>query len=235
MIIQVTDNITLVGTSHISKKSVEQITKAVQDIKADTIALELDKQRLQSLLSKKRQKPPLKIIKQVGATGFLFLIIGQFIQEKMAKKVGVEPGVEMRHAYMLAASEQKKLLLIDQPIMLTMRNLKKKFVFKEKIKLFFDILTSPFQKSKLTIDLEDVPPNEVLTTLITELKDRYPGLHEALIKDRDEYMTKALKKYSQKYPEEKIVAVVGAGHTKGMVPMFEELKSNKKDTIKKTK
>ena len=233
MIISVTDKITLVGTSHISKKSTQDITKAVEDADADVVALELDQQRLHSLLSDKQQKVPFKIIKQVGATGFLFLTIGQFIQQKLAKKVGVKPGLEMRHAYLLAAQQKKKLLLIDQPIMVTMNNLRKKFVFKEKVRLFFDILTSPLQKSKLNINLEEVPPDEVLTTIITELKDRYPGLHEALIKDRDVYMTRALTKYSEKFPEEKIVAVVGAGHTKGMVPLFQELKSHKKDTNKK--
>ena len=50
------ENITLIGTSHVSSSSVKEIEELIEKIKPEVVGIELDYQRLQSLLSKKKQK-----------------------------------------------------------------------------------------------------------------------------------------------------------------------------------
>ena len=72
------DNVTLIGTAHVSKESANLVKKTVLEVNPEIVAIELDKQRLHSLLEK--QKHPNKkqnssffdrnLIRQVGMFGF---------------------------------------------------------------------------------------------------------------------------------------------------------------------
>ena len=48
--------------------------------------------------------------------------------------------------------------------------------------------------------------------MISQVKDRYPNVYKVLIEERNNVMIKNLRKLAQKYPEKKILAVMGAGH-----------------------
>src|SRR3989338_5812166 len=86
-------NIHIIGTSHISIESIQEITHYIQEEKPEIIALELDKARLQALFHK--QKPSFQDIPHLGVKGFLLNIIGHYIEKKLGKLVGVSPGDEM--------------------------------------------------------------------------------------------------------------------------------------------
>ena len=45
----------------------------------------------------------------------------------------------------------------------------------------------------------------------------YPSLYKILVDERDIHMAKQLNKISSLYPDKQIVAVVGAGHIKGIL------------------
>ena len=49
-------NIHFVGTSHISKDSIQEVQESISENKPKLIAIELDKPRLYSLISKKKRK-----------------------------------------------------------------------------------------------------------------------------------------------------------------------------------
>ena len=46
--------ITLVGTAHVSKESVEEVKKTITDIKPDCVAVELDEKRADSIKNPSR-------------------------------------------------------------------------------------------------------------------------------------------------------------------------------------
>ena len=89
-------NLTILGTSHISKESVELIGSFVGKNKPEIIAVELDKRRLVGLLSESRMN--FKDIFEWGVGPFLIGIIGSWIQKKLGNIVNVKPGSDMLKA-----------------------------------------------------------------------------------------------------------------------------------------
>lgn len=228
----------LIGTNHISKESVNEIKESFLSYKPDIIAIELDKGRLEGLLDQeqnpnKKSNIGFSAVRSVGVKGFLFLLIGKFVQQKMGKLVGMKPGSEMLFAVNLAKNNFLRLALIDRPISITIRRLFKQLTWKEKFRLLGDVLFAPFKrkqskelqqkmglkKNELSKLLSTVPSSDVIDKLMLALKDRYPTFYRVLVDERNHYMAKKLVLLHKKNPEQKIMAVVGAGHQKAMVEL----------------
>jgi pheromone shutdown protein TraB len=210
--------IKIIGTSHIAAQSVREIEKAFSEFQPDIIAIELDKRRLQSLQERaagaKDQRLPISMIKQIGATGYVFAVVGRAVQKKMGNVVQVEPGVDMLTGVNLAALHNKPLELVDQDVLITMKRLSKQFTFKEKMRVVADIAKSPFSKEmkRINIDLKKVPDDKTIDFLMDLLKKRYPSLHNVLIIERNIVMAANLDRIVRKNPGKKILLIIGAGH-----------------------
>lgn len=227
MRIDISDRLVIIGTSHIARQSAREIKQAFDEFQPDVVAIELDAQRLHGLLEGKQRKQNLSpgLIRQIGVTGYVFLLIGSFVQKRLGNIVHVEPGAEMKLGHDLAKKNNKKVLLADQPLQITLRNLSKQWTFKEKLLLFWDMLTSPFKKQEmLNINLNTVPSGEMLTKIITHFKGRYPTLYKSLVGDRDTYLSHSVKEYHKRFPDAKILLVIGAGHTGGVTKLLQENK-----------
>lgn len=217
-------NISIIGTSHISPESIKEVTKEIKKLKPDIIALELDKKRYSALLSKKR-KIKLSDIKDLGIKGFLFNLIGAWLEKKLGKYTGVEPGSEMKTAIKLAKKIKAKIALIDQDIEITIKTLMKSITWKEKFTFIKDFFLSFFGKKKIEFDLRKVPKQKTINKLLKEVKKSYPSFYKVLVKDRNKVLAKNLYNLSILYPKKKILAIIGAGHEKQVLG---ELKSTKK-------
>ena len=216
-------NIIIIATSHIAKESVDKVKKEIKKIKPNIIALELDNTRLKALLSKKRKIT--SSIYKLGFRGFLFNLIGAYIEKSLSKHTGILPGSEMKTAIKLAKKYNIRVALIDQPINITINNLVAQMTLIEKLRFIKDILNIfTFKKSKTDFDLNSVPSKKLIEKIIKETMRKYPTLFKVLVKDRDIYMGKALYKLMLTFPDKKILAIVGAGHEKGILG---ELKSMK--------
>ena len=104
-------NLTLIGTSHIAKQSLEEVNNAINKEKPDIIALELDKKRFFALTHNIKRKLKLSDIKRIGLKGYIFNLIGAWIEKKLGKYVGVEPGSEMITAIRLAKKNKINWIL----------------------------------------------------------------------------------------------------------------------------
>jgi pheromone shutdown-related protein TraB len=214
-------NLTLIGTSHIAKQSLDDVKKAIIDGKPDIIALELDKLRLYSLF-KKPGKIRLYDIKKVGLKGFIFSLIGAWVEKKLGKMVGVAPGSEMKNAAILARKYDIKLALIDQDINLTLKRFSKMLTWKEKWNFFIDIISAFFGKKEVVnFDLTKVPNKQVIKKLIGDVKKRYPNVYKVLIEERNEVMAFNLKGILDQNPDKKILAIVGAGHEEDIIELLQ--------------
>ena len=160
---------------------------------------------------------------KIGISGFLFLIIGKFVQKKLGSIVGVDPGADMKSAVKLAHKEKLILALIDQDIEITLKRFSKKFTFKEKMKVLFDILSSPFSKKKTSFDISKVPKKDLIKVMLIEIKKRYPNIYSVLIEERNKYMAKQLFKLMRNNKDEKVLCVVGAGHEEGLTSDLKSL------------
>lgn len=207
----------ILGTSHVAKESKKEIKKVFAEFMPDIIAIELDRQRFSALQQNLKSKLAITDIKYLGVTGFLFAVIGKFLQKRIGNSVGMNPGEEMMLGATLAKNNKLPLGLIDQDIRITLKNLSKRVKFSEKMKMVLDVFRAPFMKQeKITVDLNKVPPAELITKLMTQLKDRYPGFYKALVDDRNKHMAKKLFILLKNNPDKKILAIVGAGHKEGM-------------------
>jgi pheromone shutdown-related protein TraB len=205
----------ILGTSHIASESLKEIEQAFYKINPAIVAVELDRQRLFSLLNNEKPNYSPRVIREIGFKGYLFVLIGGFLQQKLGNLVNVKPGSDMLKAVELARQNSRKVALIDRDVKITLSRLSKKLSFKEKARFFFDLLVSPFSK-KIKIDLKKVPEKELITRLILILKDRYPTFYKVLIEERNQHMASRLLAISEANPEADILAVVGAGHEVGI-------------------
>jgi len=199
--------IIVVGTSHISPEAMEKVRKVIQKEKPDAVALELCANRLMAMQMNIR-KPTLRF----GITGFFL----SWLQNELSKLTGIVPGTEMIIAIQEAKKINSKIFLVDIPIEITMRKIKK-IPKREKIKLFYKMLTGLLGKGT-KMDLNKMPSEKLVRQAISFLKDEFPGFYKILITDRNRHMTLAVKGLSTKF--KKIVLVVGAGHEKEIKRML---------------
>ena len=209
--------IQLLGTSHVSPQSIKRVREAVQH--HELIAVELDKQRIQTLFSQQTTKPSfLQLIRQVGLSGAMFAKIGHYVEHKIGASVGTTPGGEMKAAIEEAAKQQKKVALIDQPIHITLQRFSKAFTWRVKLKL----LRSIFRRTHIRFDVRQEPDEETIQEMLSYVEEVVPELAQVLIHERNTYMAARLVALQQAHPQASILAVVGAGHLPGM---REELKT----------
>ena len=217
------ENLHIIGSSHISKQSLDEVGNYIETEKPEIIALELDKTRLFSLLSKNKKKvSAIFMIRKFGVKGYIFNLIGAFVEKKLGEIVGVKPGSEMKLAFELARYYDAKISLIDQEIEITLKRLSKYFTWREKGRIVIDICTAGFKKKKIPFDISKVPEDKIIEELLDQVRTRYPNLYKVLIYERNVVMANRLAALIIHYPEKKILAIVGAGHKKGMIPMIKQ-------------
>jgi pheromone shutdown protein TraB len=211
--------IVLVPTSHIARESLDKVRGAVKREKPDCIAVELDRGRYNAMKMEK-QASALKMLKQLGPTTWLVYIVFRKIQKSMGKRINVFPGQEMMGAVDIASEKHIKVAFIDRDVRTTFMNIKE-VGRGEKLKLFWFIFKGLsigwiYQKikGKSLVDVSKMPSEKLVEQAMSHLKKHFPNIYKALVSDRDRHMSENLKVLSKDH--KKIVAVIGAGHKKGM-------------------
>jgi len=126
--------ITLVGTAHVSKESVEEVKQTIKDLQPDCVAVELDEKRADSIKNPSRysQLDLVKVFKR--KEGFLLLanLMLSSFQRRMGLNAGVKPGDEMIAAMNAADEGSIRCTLVDRPIQITLKRAwgKKQFLGK---------------------------------------------------------------------------------------------------------
>ncbi|MDP3918711.1 MAG: TraB/GumN family protein [Nanoarchaeota archaeon] len=216
-------NLTLIGSSHISPKSVKEVREVILEKQPNFVAIELDKGRFLGLMGK-QSKLQFSQIRRMGVKGFLFALFGSWLEEKLGKIVKTKPGAEMKSAVITAAKVNAKIALIDQNIDITVKRLFKAITWREKFRFIGDIIKGLISRKPqidIKFDLREVPSEEIIEQMISLIKDRYPSVYKVLIDERNKYMAKKLQILMKQNPDAKIVVVVGAGHIKGMKEILE--------------
>jgi pheromone shutdown protein TraB len=216
-------NISIIGTSHIAKESLEKVKVAIESGRHDIICLELDDMRLHALLNKTRSNIRLGDISRIGIKGYAFSLLGAWVENRLGKLVGVKPGAEMLAAYRLAKKRGLKVALIDQPIDITLQKFSKSITWKEKWRFLVDILKGfILREQELNFDLTKVPPEKIMNELISRVKHRYPNFYRVLVTERNAIMARNIARVINQNPEKKVLAIVGAGHEKELLSMLKD-------------
>jgi len=213
--------IEIIGTSHVSPQSIEEVKNTITKLKPDLIAIELDKMRYEALVKRQvKSKFSFSLIRQLGLSGFIFYLVGNYVENYIAKKTGTIPGQEMLTAVIEAKKLGAKVAVIDQPIQITLRNISR-IKLSQKFKIGFDMFFSIFnprhELRKISLSLSnfyEVPDQVTISKIIDIFGKRYPSFYRVLIDDRNKYMVNKLKLLKDDF--DTIVVVVGAGHVNGM-------------------
>ncbi len=223
--------VTIVGTAHVSEKSISEVNQIIEREKPDIVAVELDRGRYQAL---KGEEEVREInVKDILSSGkfnyFLLQWLLAYVQKKIGADMGVKPGAEMLAAIETAEKSGARVALIDRDIQITLGRFWSKMSFFEKLKLFGSLIGATFGIGTKEIDIETVTNEDVVTQLVSELRKVAPSAASILIDERDAFMAKNLLDLSR---EGNVVAVVGAGHregikkyldTPGLLPSVQEL------------
>ncbi|MBD5428736.1 MAG: TraB/GumN family protein [Treponema sp.] len=207
--------ITLIGTAHISKESIDEVTAYIRAHDLDCVAIELDAQRLASLNDKERWRKMdiIKVLK--NKQGFLLLanLVLAGFQRRMGANMGVNPGDEMKAAYETATERGIKTVMVDRPIQVTLRRAWARNSLWGKCKLLAALLTSAFEKETVdSAQIENLKNRSEMDSMMSELSEYMPKVKEVLIDERDRY----LAAHIWNADGARVAAVLGAGHLPGV-------------------
>jgi len=188
------------GTSHVSKESFDVIDEAFRELDPDVIALELDSIRLEAMLNDEENR---------GDEPIFMSILRKF-QNYIGKKTGVMPGTEMLYAYEKARDEEKDVLLIDQDIRVTVQKLMRTRR-KERVKAVLGLIAGTVLP-KGGFDISKIPEDKEIDFMLQQFRERFPGIYDAIVEDRNDYMIETLRRYQRDNPEHDIAVFVGAAH-----------------------
>jgi len=207
--------IILLGTAHVSRESVKQVIESILKEKPDTVCVELCESRYQSIKQKERWQDTdiVKVIKEKKSFLLLSNLLLASFQKRIAQKLGVNPGEEMLKAIETGESIGAQIHLADRDIRTTLARTWRTMGFFDKIKLLFQILLSASEIEDIKEeDVEKMKQEDMLESLLSEIGKSLPALKKILIDERNEYLAYKIRTA----PGEKILAVVGAGHTPGI-------------------
>ena len=130
-------NYILIGTAHISKDSIEEVSEVISDIRPDAVCVELCAGRYESIRNADHWKSMdiVKVVKEGKAPMLMMNLILSAFQKKMGDKLGVKPGAEMVKAIQIAEETGSEIVLADRDITITFKRAWGILSFWEKIKL----------------------------------------------------------------------------------------------------
>ncbi len=207
--------IILIGTAHVSRQSAELVQGTIQDLEPDTVCVELCRTRLASLrdADRWRNMDIVKVIKEKKALLlFINLLLASF-QKKMADKFDIKPGQEMINA--IAAAEKINAVVVpaDREIQITLSRVWRGMGVWEKLKLMTSLVFSFGASDDIEeADIEKMKQEDILQTLLADVKKSHPIIEKSLIDERDQYLAEKIRSA----PGQKILAVVGAAHAPGI-------------------
>ena len=213
--IDISPSLRILGTAHVSTASVEAVREQISTYKPDLVAVELCESRHQALTSNRRldKEGLLKVVKEGKAPLVLLQSLLAAEQRKMGLDEGQQPGAELLAAVQEAEAAELDVALIDRDIQTTLRRAWKKMRFFEKVKILWSLLGDDEDEDAPEVS-ELLENQDLLSSLMEELRTFSPGAGTVLIDERDAFLAGKISQLNQS--DKKILAVVGAGHLQGI-------------------
>lgn len=207
--------IILIGTAHVSRQSAEQVKEVIDREQPDSVCIELDEQRYQSIIdnNKWRQTDIFKVIKDKKATLLLMNLAISSFQNRMAKQFDIKPGQEMIQGIASANENGAEIVLADRNIQTTFSRIWHNLGWTGKSQLLTSVFFSIFSKDTISEEeMENMKSKDTLNAVLAEFTETFPKLKTPLIDERDQYLAQKIKEA----PGKKIIAVLGAAHVPGI-------------------
>lgn len=206
--------ITIIGTAHISQESVDEVKEKIHELHPDIVAIELCESRYRGLIEK-RDIPIFDLIKGKNSTFVITNVLLSLLQRRLGEEVGIKPGKEMLTAIDTAQELGIEFALVDRDIGITLKRTLSKMGLMEKIRVLKEMIFAfDLSKEDIVNEVNELKKEDIIKDILEVLEEVSPNLYRVMVKERDAYMARKLIKLQEKF--ENVVAVVGAGHKKGI-------------------
>jgi len=213
-------DITLLGTAHVSRASAEMVETLINSGHYDAVAIELCPSRHNAIVNPEAlaKMDLFEIIREGKATMVAAnLALGAY-QQRMAEQLDIEPGADMRAALNIAREHHLPVLLIDREISVTLKRIYRNVSWWKRLNLFSGLIVSLLSRRQVSEEeIERLKEGDLLESAFTQFAEQAQELYEPLINERDHYMSARLEQEIVERRPKHILAVVGAGHLRGML------------------
>jgi len=213
-VVDIDDNLRLIGTAHISSASVDLVRSQIEEWSPDLVAVELCESRKASLLEPDAldNEDLLKILNDGKSHMILLQSALAAEQRRMGISSGEKPGAELLAAIEAAEDAGIPVELIDRDVLITLRRAWAKMGFIEKFRVLDALLWQEDDEEGATVEelLED---SDMLSKLMEEAREVAPAAGSVLIDERDVFLAGRIQQIRGRG---KILAIVGAGHLNGI-------------------
>lgn len=210
-------HITLLGTAHVSRASADTVRALLESGEFDAVAVELCSSRHQAITNPGllAKMDLFEVLRQGRAPMVTASLALGAYQQRMAEQLGIEPGAEMKAAVDVARQRELPVLLIDREVGITLRRIYRSVPWWQRMGLVGGLLGSVLSREKISEEeVERLKEGDILESTFAEFAEQRQDLYTPLIDERDRYMAAKLRGAPRQH--QRILAVVGAGHLRGI-------------------
>lgn len=211
--------ITILGTAHVSRASADKAQELIESKQHDVICIELCQSRFNAMTDPNAlAKMDLFDVIRSGKASMVTasLALGSY-QQRMAEQLGIEPGLEMKTSIKHAKELDLPLVVIDREVGTTLKRVYHNVPFWKRIYIIAGLFTSVVSRETVSEEeIEKLKTGDLLETTFAQFSEDAKDLFVPLIDERDRYMTAKILQTMKDNPGKNLLAVVGAGHVKGM-------------------
>ncbi|HEY5603666.1 MAG TPA: TraB/GumN family protein [Gammaproteobacteria bacterium] len=212
-------DITLLGTAHISRASAVKVKELLQSGDYDCVAIELCYSRHRSIIDPDAlaKMDLFQVVREGKATMVAAsLALGAF-QQRMAEKLNIKPGAEMRAAIEVGDRLKMPVLLIDREIGTTLKRVYRRVGFWQRMNLVAGLMASVVSRHEVTEEeIERLKEGDILESTFAQFAEEAKDLYVPLVDERDKFMAARIKQEVRKAGHRRMLVVIGAGHLKGI-------------------
>ena len=184
----------VVGTAHISEKSVREVRETIEAVRPDSVCVELCDTRYKALQDGDRWKK-LDIFQVLKQKKVLFVLANLALSHSttLGEKLGVKPGSELIEA---AAADDvgSELVLVPRDIQATLKRTWANLSFWNKFKLMAGLSGAFGGDEELTEeDLERLKDRDNISEMMAAFAKEMPQVKEPLIDERDQFLLSAIE------------------------------------------
>ncbi|MEJ2309243.1 MAG: TraB/GumN family protein [Gammaproteobacteria bacterium] len=217
--------VVLLGAAHVSRASAEEVREHLDSGEYDAVAVELCNSRYLSLVDPEAitRMDLFQVIRDGKASMVAAQLALSAYQQRLAEQFDIEPGAEQRQAIAQAEKHGLPVLLIDREIGITLRRVVANVGWWKRAGLVGGLLASVLSREEVSEDeIEKLKEGDMLETTFSEFAAERKDLFDPLIAERDRYMASRIIQEQKQHGYKRILAVIGAGHQKGIARQLAE-------------
>jgi pheromone shutdown protein TraB len=233
----------LIGTAHVSARSVEEVREVIARVRPDVVCVELCQGRYDALTREGafRELDVFKVVREGKGLYLLAHLALSSYQRRMGQALGVKPGAELLAAVEAAREVGARVELVDRDIHTTLKRTWANLGLWKRSQLMASLLIgfddeAPAKGAPAAAagpatdrpgangeplsadDVERLKEPKALSEMLAELAHALPEVKTPLIDERDQFLMSGIEDAARGARE--VVAVVGAAHVPGMRGQF---------------